>query len=285
MLMEPGGGRASVHGPAHRLLAAVGLLGAVAITTGCASSAAGPTSSSISSIGSDAATSSTAPSESASRADLPASVRQVDASEAAAWAEPLTRLVTRDNFDDNGNGWTTHGGETWRLEIKGGQYIWTEPPGADFDEEPSTLTASPAQVGAYRVSSRATTSGIASVGFDCAFDDSGDIGPSYYRLSVTDQGPQITMRRNGGVTVTLAQADSPRLTDGVPVAFEAVCVREDAEYHLGLLVDGESVLAVVDADPLPRTAPSAIWTRALPQDQTDKGVAAYDYYRMYATGS
>ena len=46
--MEPGGGRASVHGPARRLLAAVGVLGAVAMTTGCASSPVGPTSSSIS---------------------------------------------------------------------------------------------------------------------------------------------------------------------------------------------------------------------------------------------
>jgi hypothetical protein len=252
------------------------------MTTGCASSATGPT---ISSTGTDTATSSTAASGSASRDDLPASVRQVDASKVAAWAEPLTRPVTEDDFDDNGNGWTTHGGQTWKLEIKGSQYVWTEPPGADSDEEPSTLAASPAQVGAYRVSSRATTTDIASVGFDCAFDESGDNGPSYYRLSVTDQGPQITMRRNGSQTVTLAQAAAPRLTDGVPVAFEAVCVREDAEYHLGLLVDGEPVLAVVDSDPLAATAPSAFWTRALPPDQTDKGVAAYDYYRMYATGS
>jgi hypothetical protein len=272
-------------GQPRRILAAVSLLSVAAITTACASGSTDATGASTSSTGSGSTTAGTAPSASASSADPPAAVRQVDASEAAVWAVPLIKPVTKDEFDDDRNGWTTHGGESWKLEITGGQYVWTVPPGADYDEEPSTLAATPAQVGSYRVGSRVTTTDIASVGFDCAFDDSGDVGQSYYRLSVTDEGPQITMRRNGSQTVTLARAEAPRLTDGVPVAFEAVCVQQAGDYRLGLLVDGAPVLAVVDSDPLPVTVPSAFWTRALSADRTDAGVAAYDYYRVYAAGS
>ncbi len=262
----------------HRVAASLAAGAVVVVLAGCGSGSGGDTSAPP--PASLASTEAPSPSPTSPSAE-PSSLRAVPVAEIAGWTKPLTKVVTEDEFDDNRNAWANHPGK-WSLVLKDGTYTMTVVPGQNSDEDPSILKVSPAAMAALRVGTKATTSGVEAVSLDCAFDDTSEPGTSYYLFSVTTAGPAISVRRDGGVITTVAQAPEPKLADGVPVSFEAVCVRGAADYKLGLIVDGEPVLAVVDDQPLEPAAVPAIWTRALPPSETDKGVAEFDYYRMYA---
>jgi hypothetical protein len=235
--------------------------------------------------GSSAAPSATEPASAAPTASASAptnAATQVDPAVATSWAAPLTSVVTDDGFDDNRNRWK---GADAVYEIRDGTFVMTLPSGQTAAQQPAALLPKSPALTQLRVQTTVTVTGVLSVGFDCAYEDTADSN-QFYVLELSTSGASISKKPANSPLEVLASAPEPVLVEGQPVTLQAVCAREGDEYRLALFVGGTPVVAAVDPDPLRNPALPALVVRVQPPSVLKgQGVATFDSYQLSALPS